>query len=256
MATSKTSDSGSGRNSQLRKKAEDFLRERAIDPHNVPLDVQELLHELDVHQIELQMQNEALRHAQAEIEVTRDRYSELYNFAPVGYLTINVQGEILEANFTFARMLGMDLIKLQGQRLSRHIVGGDSDPYYSHIKTLIETRKPHQCELLMVRRPASSVGGPPHQNYTNAKTTEGQLLGYFWARLDSAPVFQDDGTVVEYRMVVTDITDRKRAEDVLRANQIQLRLMLEQRNRELEILLRASQKMTNQIEPDDLLESV
>src|SRR5579859_7178983 len=106
---------------QLRGRAEGILRERKIDPKNVPYDIQLLLHELDVHQVELQMQNEQLRRAQAEIEVARDRYLELYNFAPIGYLTINSQGVILEANLTFAQMLGVD--RFENLRLSRFVVG-------------------------------------------------------------------------------------------------------------------------------------
>ncbi len=67
---------------------------------------QELRHDLEVHQIELQAQYEELRTIQVELAAARDRYSDLYNFAPVGYLMLDVEGRLLQANFTFTGLLG------------------------------------------------------------------------------------------------------------------------------------------------------
>ena len=68
----------------------------------------ELIHELLVHQVELEIQNEELRTAQRELLKSRDRFAELYDFAPIGYLTVNPDGVILDANLTLARMLQME----------------------------------------------------------------------------------------------------------------------------------------------------
>ena len=92
----------------LRKQAEKRLLERGADIANMPLeDINELIHELEVHQIELEMQNEELRQAHLDLEAARDKYTDLYDFAPVGYFSISDKGLILGANLVGATMLGM-----------------------------------------------------------------------------------------------------------------------------------------------------
>ena len=74
-----------------------------------------MIHELHVHQIELEMQNDELRRAQAELDISRARYLDFYELAPVGYLTIGAQGLILQANLIAASLLGVDISKLLNQ---------------------------------------------------------------------------------------------------------------------------------------------
>src|SRR5262249_37172713 len=83
--------------------------------------VRALVQDLRVHQIELELQNEELRQAQLELAQSRDRYSDLYEFAPVGYLTIDRQRRIIESNLTAAALLGMERIHLIGEDLSRFV---------------------------------------------------------------------------------------------------------------------------------------
>ncbi len=154
---------------ELRHRAEAVNREneaRALEnlAAGSPTEIQQLLHELRVHQIELEMQNEELRAAQVELETSRARFIDLYDLAPVGYVTISKTGMILEANLTIAALLGVARGMLVGQMLTRFILPEDQDIYYQHHKQLFETGQPQVCELRLLRS-----NSPP-----------------FWARLEAA----------------------------------------------------------------------
>src|SRR5450631_383838 len=128
-------------------------------PENLPappLDVAlGALHELRVHQIELEMQNEELRRTQEELESSRARYFDLYDLAPVGYFTLSEQGLILEANLTGAKLLGVARGALVKQPLSRFVLREDQDIYYLHRKALLETDAPQAWELRMLKKDAA-----------------------------------------------------------------------------------------------------
>ena len=111
-----------GNQQQLRKEAEQRLLNRLpAEPTHTP---EELLHELQVHQIELEMQNEAMRQAQVQLEESRDRYVDLYEFAPIGYLTLSLDGLIEQINLTGASLLGVDRRKLLRRRFVTYIARG------------------------------------------------------------------------------------------------------------------------------------
>lgn len=95
----------------LRTKAEERLVHES-DDFSPPRSTEEMLHELQVHHIELEMQNEELRRAQLALEAARDRYVDLYEFAPVGYLTVSHEAQINSINLTGSAMLGEDRKKL------------------------------------------------------------------------------------------------------------------------------------------------
>ncbi len=80
-----------------------------------PEELQRLVHELEVHQIELEMQNEELQHARSELESYLKKHTELYDFAPVGYLVLDPDGRILQSHLTGARMLGTDRSRMINQ---------------------------------------------------------------------------------------------------------------------------------------------
>ncbi|OQW69769.1 MAG: hypothetical protein BVN35_18780 [Proteobacteria bacterium ST_bin11] len=188
----------------LRHKAEALAHERAHqlalnkgqNPEDAaelsPEQVREILHELRVHQIELEMQNEELRAAQVQLEIGRARYFDLYELAPVGYCTMSEQGLILEANLTASTLLGTPRSALVKQPMSRFIFKEDQDNYYRLRKQLFETGLPQTCELRMVK-------------------PDGTL---FWASLAGIAVLADADAAV-CRLVINDISERKQADNAL-----------------------------------------
>jgi PAS domain S-box-containing protein len=175
----------------LRKRAEALAAEAAGGmPEDLevlsPEEARRALHELRVHQIELEMQNEELRRTQEELEVSRERYFDLYDLAPVGYFTLSENGLILEANLTAAKMLGVARSALVKQPLSRFILPGDQDIHYQHRKQLLATGAPQSWEMRLLRKDA----------------------GPFWAQVDATTAPGVDGAPV-CRAVVSDITERK-----------------------------------------------
>src|SRR5258706_9575116 len=100
---------------------------------------QELMHELSVHEIELEMQNQELRRIQVELEASRALYVDLYELAPVGYCTIADSGLILQANLKAASILGVARDALIKQAFSRFILMEDQDSFYLYRKRLLET---------------------------------------------------------------------------------------------------------------------
>jgi two-component system cell cycle sensor histidine kinase/response regulator CckA len=194
----------------LRRKAEDFARERtARTPDDSatlsPDEIRDTLHELRVHQIELEMQNEELRRAQAEIEAGRARYFDLYDLAPVGYCTVSEQGLILEANLTAATLLGTARSALVNRPLSQFIIKEDQDLYYLQRKQLFETGETRECELRLVKPDGSN----------------------FWAHLTATAAQAEDGAPL-CRVVLSDITGRKQMEEDLRRSERLFRLDFEE----------------------------
>jgi PAS domain S-box-containing protein len=142
--------------SALRQRAEEKLKEATSttgDYSEMSAEkMASLIHELEVHQIELKMQNDELRRIQGELEKTRDRYSHLYDFAPVGYFTLTEKGIIQEANLSCASMLGVERSSIIGKPFSRFIFKDDQDAFYFHRKTLFEANAKQVCELRLVRK--------------------------------------------------------------------------------------------------------
>lgn len=140
------------RPSTLRKRAEAALRAGPPDIAGMSTaDIEKMLHELQVHQIELKIQNEELLASQAELAQSRDRLIDLYDFAPVAYLTLDSDGIIVEANLTAATMLGVQRETLIGRKLTRFIPAAAQDRLYLHQQAILESGEKQVCELLLRR---------------------------------------------------------------------------------------------------------
>ena len=182
----------------LRQMAETIVRETAVAaPKNLRVlpitDPQRVLHDLQVHQIELELQNEELRRAQDALEISRERYFDLYDLAPVGYLTIDERGLILEANLTGARLLDVTRSALVRQPFGRFVNREDADKYYLHCKQLFKTGVEESLEVRLMRHDGTS----------------------FSAWLETA-VASDAGGERACRVVISDISNQKIIEEKLR----------------------------------------
>ena len=164
-----------------------------------PRETQLMLHELHVHQVELEMQNEELRRAQLELDSSRARYIDLYDLAPVSYCTISEAGLILEANLTAATLLGVARSMLVKRPISRFIYKADQDIYYLHFKRLLETSEPQAFELRMVKNEGT----------------------HFWAHWTTTAAQHAD-RAPELRAVLTDITARKQAQEARQTSEARL----------------------------------
>ena len=175
----------------------------------VPEDIAGIVHELRVHQIELEMQNEELRRAQIALDEQREAYFSLFNLAPVGYLTLSDKGIVAEANVTATHLLGVDLELLVGQPLSAFVLAPDRDAYYLHLRRLWTTGEQQTWELRL-RRAGVAAG---------AATTPGE----FWARFEARPHHSADGETPACWMTFTDVDESVAAREALRESREALR---------------------------------
>ena len=173
------SNGGHDANDDLRARAE----ARAVQ--GAPGESTDLFHELRVHQIELEMQNEELRRAQADLEASRSRYFDLYDLAPVGYCTLDEAGIVLEANLTAARMLGVIKGLLVGQPLTDFIHRDSQDTFYRNRRLLQDSLVPPAFEMVFQRGPSATfwawvelrnTGGPRAASSCRVAFTDVSLL--------------------------------------------------------------------------------
>jgi two-component system, cell cycle sensor histidine kinase and response regulator CckA len=192
------------KDSSLRQRAETKL-EIAGHSGMLPEDMPDIVHELQVHQIELKMQNDELRRIQGELERERDRYSHLYNFSPVGYFTVSEKGIIEEVNLTGAAMTGIERRALIGMHFSLLVFKDDQDIFYKHRKSLIETESPGAFELRFVKKNG-------HEYYV---------------LLECVVIKNMRTGLRQIRVAVSDITELKHAEDALRESEEKYRNLYE-----------------------------
>ena len=158
-----------------------------------PEAVQHALHELRVHQAELEMQNEELRRTLAELDAAREHFFDFYDLAPLGYCTVDASGLVQQANLAAATLLGVARRTLVGQSLSHFIDKANQDIWYQSRQLAIETRQCQVCELWLLR-----PGGAA-----------------WWAQLDVIAAQDDEGAPVLH-LVLSDITERRQREEQLR----------------------------------------
>ncbi len=164
--------------------------------------IKALVQALRVHQIELELQNNELRRTQLELQATRDKYIDLYDFSPVGYITTSADGTILNANRAVSTLLKTEKHELMGELFFHFVTIETKDLLYLHRKKLYETDAPQSCELVMMK-------------------SDGSM---FDAQLNSILVADSHGDFTQIRTTVFDISERKKMEKALRESEAQLRL--------------------------------
>jgi len=199
---------------ELRRRAEVLVRANEAQQKEKggemkPEEVRRTLHELRVYQMELVMQNEELLRAQEQLQASRAAYFDLYDQAPVGYLTLDENGLILTANFTAAKMFSAGSRPFIGQPLTKFIVPEDQDIFYLYRRKLNKGAA-QDCELRMLHSEAAP----------------------FWARLDSS-AGRGPGGAPLCRLTVIDITERKGIE----AEKERLIERLDEKEKEMEAFL-------------------
>jgi PAS domain S-box-containing protein len=173
----------------LRRKAEKLLSEAPEKLAGMSgRDLQELVHDLSVHQIELEMQNEELRRSQEQLEQSRGEYADLYDFAPVGYLTFDKAGLITGVNLTACSLLSVERSLLVRKPFALFIHAGSQDLFYLHKQKTLEGTATETCQLVLKRKDGT----------------------FFDAQLESIAVQVNGRPAVN--SVLTDITERKRVE--------------------------------------------
>ncbi len=182
----------------LRKKAEKVVAptEKAVEKLS-PKDAQKLIHELQVHQIELEMQNEELRRTQIELQESQKKYVDLYNFSPAGYFTFDDKGLIRELNAAAANLLGFEKAMLLDRPFRIFAAPEYGDIFTQHRLDVMTSRERRSCELKLVKRDKSS----------------------FYASMESIPSANGAGKPNWIRSAVIDITGQKNVEQSLREAQ-------------------------------------
>lgn len=201
--------------SPLRQQAEKILQNDKTRSHEIltsmtPEEILTLLHELEVHQIELEMQNEEQHHSYQQLNALQKRYYNLYNDAPAGYWTLNSEGLIIESNQFITTLFDRPKIDFFRKPIVNFIYREDQDVYYLLNIHFNEGDEAKSCELRMVKKDDS----------------------FFWVVLKMTKALDAEGNPISY-IILSDISDRKKGEAILEVNQLNIERLVQLRTGEL-----------------------
>ncbi len=204
-----------GNSNMMRARAEALVQKRFHTSDTLtamsPEDTRQILHELRVHQIQLEMQNDELRNAQVALEQSRARYVDLYDFAPLGHCSIDASGVITEANLTLTTLLGVSRSALIGMPLARFVLSNDQDCFYLLTKRMLAEQ---------VVNP--QIAEPPHSIEMRMSSSDGNV---FWVRLVAAHALSLGQQLL--RIVISNISAHKQVEIELASSKRRLRAIIE-----------------------------
>ncbi len=176
----------------LRQRAEKIALEQRCSADLSEADVRALCHELEVHQVELEMQNDDLQRVQSELEASEAKYKDLYEFAPIGYLSLDSSGRILEANLTAASLLKTDRAYLVNNRFQAYLVQKCIPEFNAFCSRVMDSDVKQTAEFQL-----------------NGNRVKREFPA--WVLVEARAI--RNGKSAGFRMAVIDITDRKRMEE-------------------------------------------
>jgi PAS domain S-box-containing protein len=197
----------------LRNKAEELLVENKDHSPIIRTELDALIHELEVYQIELEMQNEELIRTQIKLEESRDDYIQLYDFAPVGYFTLDQNWIIKRVNLKGSVFLGVPRKYLIDSAFLRFIKPDYREKFYELCKNVRKTNLNYHCQVELVS----------------------DDINPFFAHLDTIEMVDDEGNFKEFMITLTDISELKKTELKLKEISKNLEKLVEERTEELEL---------------------
>ena len=181
---------------EAEKKLEETLEQGEELSNEESLSLKELIHELEVHQEELEIQNKELQKTRNKLQKSKKKYTDLYNSAPISYLTLDKEGKILDANLTASKKLETSKDKLKGRKLYEYITEEDKDQFYQHLRKVFKTKEQQKTEVKISK---------------TSKKHEIQFHG-----LLKSTTYQNEDDEIFCRTVLIDISERKEAENKLK----------------------------------------
>ena len=210
----------------LREKAQKVLQNRGYTMKNGDsVDLEHLLHEYEIYQVELELQNEELRRASRELEEARNGYYELFEAVPVGILIVGDKGIIRQCNQAASRILSGSQIPMGGRLFSSLIHPEDMGSYFSYLNSLEEGASPSPRELRILRKDGTIV----------------------YVHFESSPVKDPDGKFMHWRLALVDITERKQYENAIKNAYEELETRVQERTAELEARSEQLSRLTRQL---------
>jgi PAS domain S-box-containing protein len=192
-------------NSDLRKRAESKLAKSSRRKIISGTDARKLVHELQVHQIELEMQNGELHNANAALDEIRGRFSDLYDFAPVGYVTLDEKGLVLEANLTIAKLTGRSRGVLLNKPFESLVFPEDRNAFLTYFKDSVSSDAKTTCDIRLARN----------------------VHEVFYAHMECAGYADIFSSTLQYLLAIIDVTDRLETEKALGESEKKYRQLVE-----------------------------
>jgi formate hydrogenlyase transcriptional activator len=228
--------------SKLRHNAEEQLSRKTSELHSPRTgeETQRLIHELEVHQIELEMQNEELRRAREELELSRNKYAELYDFTPVGYFTFDARGVIREVNLAGAQLLGIERQQLANKPFNAFIADAEGKEIFtSHLKMVLQRQVMLRCEIRLKSKDGALIHG---QLQSVAMETAGNKTAVILTSIVDGSVRKqfEEGQKIAHDRLESIVNER--TVDLTRANE-QLLKEIEERKGAEESLHRAFEEI-------------